>query len=224
MTPDVSVIVPAYNEAHRLGETLQSLNGLKEINEIVVVDDGSRDDTASVGEKWADTVIRWEKNCGKGYALDLGWRKAKGEFIVFLDADLGRTADLAAYLIEPVMRGQCDMTIATLPPAEQKGGFGFVKGLADQGVRRLTGQHISAPLSGQRAMRRHLLEQIPPLSRDFGIEVSLTVEALRRGFRISEVPLAFSHRETGRNLAGFVHRGRQFVHISRTLYRLWRAT
>lgn len=224
MKPDISVIVPAYNEANRLGDTLQTIRRLPQINEIVVVDDGSGDNTAVVARKWADIVVRWEQNRGKGHALDLGWKKSKGKVIVFLDADLGSSADLAARLIEPVVTGRCDMTIATFPPAKRKGGFGLVKGLADQGVRRLTGQSVKAPLSGQRAMCRRLLEQISPLSRDFGIEVSLTVEAIRYGFRICEVPVAFRHRETGRNLAGFVHRGRQFVHISRTLYRLWRAT
>lgn len=224
MKPDISVIVPAYNEADRIAETLRAISQLTEISEIIVVDDGSTDETGAVARKWADHVIRQEQNRGKGHALDLGWRQSKGDIVVFLDADLGKTAAHAGRLIEPVVLNECDMTIAKFPPAQTKGGFGLVKALADRGVTRLTGHHIAAPLSGQRAIRRELLEKVPPLTRDFGIEISLTVETLRNGFRICEVPIAFRHRESGRNWEGFVHRGRQFVHISRTLYRLWRTT
>lgn len=224
MKPDISVIVPAYNEGDRIEETLKAVSELSEISELMVVDDGSQDATAAVARVWADHVIRQKQNRGKGHALETGWRQAKGDIVVFLDADLGSTASLATTLIEPVILDQCDMTIATFPPAKTKGGFGLVKGLADRGVRGLTGSRITAPLSGQRAIKRQLLNTIPPLSYDFGIEISLTVEALRYGFRICEVPLAFRHHESGRNWEGFVHRGRQFVDISRTLYRLWRTT
>lgn len=224
MEPDLSVIIPAYNEADRIGKTLTALSRLNHVTEIIVVDDGSRDETVTVAQAMADRVIRMEQNKGKGYALEVGWRESAGSVIAFLDADLGETATLATGLIEPVLLNHCDMTIATFPPAETKGGFGLVKGLADQGVRRLTGYRISAPLSGQRVLKRRLLETVSPLAYDFGIEISLTVQALRHGFRICEVPLAFRHRESGRDWQGFVHRGKQFVDISRTLYRLWRTT
>lgn len=224
MEPKISVVIPAFNEADRIGETLQAVIRLSAVHEIVVVDDGSRDATATIAEEWADRVIQMNQNKGKGHALEIGWRRAKGDILVFLDADLGESASLSAKLIEPVILDYCDMTIAKLPPAKKKGGFGLVKTLADQGVKRLTGFQISAPLSGQRAIRRHLLETIPSFAHHFGIEVSLTVETLRHGFRICEVSLPFQHRESGRDWKGFVHRGRQFVDISRTLYKLWRTT
>lgn len=224
MPRDISVVVPAYNESDRIGETLHAIKQLNSVDEVVVVDDGSADNTYDIAREWADVVIRREHNHGKGPALDLGWRKSKGDVIVFLDADLGATAALAENLIEPVISGQCDMSVASFPPAETKGGFGVVKTLAAQGVKSLTGKRMTAPLSGQRAMRRRLLERIPPLAHGFGIEVYLTVETLRNGFRVCEIPVSFRHRETGRNVAGFVHRGKQFVHISKTLYRLWRTT
>lgn len=223
MEPSISVVIPAYNEADRIAETLRAVSGLTEISELVVIDDGSSDDTAVVSRKWADRVIRQPYNRGKGYALEIGWKQTTGDIVVFLDADLGQTAEFASKLVEPVIMDECDMTIAKFPPAKTKGGFGIVKGLADQGVRRLTGHRITSPLSGQRAVKRTLLASLPQLAYDFGIEISLTVEALRHGFRICEVPIAFDHRESGRNWKGFVHRGRQFVDISKTLYRLWRA-
>lgn len=224
MKRGISVVIPAYNEADRLGETLRALTTLNDITEVIVVDDGSEDETATVAHMSADRVIVVEENKGKGHAMEIGWRESSGSIIVFLDADLGKTAPLVTKLMEPVLLDKCDMTIAKFPPAETRGGFGLVKKLADEGVMRLTGYRISAPLSGQRAVKRRLLEAVSPLAYDFGIEISLTVKALRHGFHICEVPLAFQHRESGRNWQGFMHRGKQFVDISRTLYRLWRTT
>lgn len=222
MKPDISVIIPAYNEAAQIASTLKSLRKVTVIDEIIVVDDGSEDDTAETAVACGYTVICQPQNFGKGFALETGWRRAKGEIIVFLDADLGQTAVLTHSLIQPVLSKQCDMSIAKFPPAEKKGGLGFVKGLARQGVKHLTGHHLDATLSGQRAIRRDILQQMPSLSRDFGIEISLTVETLRLGFRICEVPVRFKHRETTRDWTGYVHRGRQFWHISKAIYKLWR--
>ncbi len=134
MPRDISVVVPAYNESDRIGETLHAIKQLNSVDEIVVVDDGSADNTYDIAREWADVLIRREHNHGKGPALDLGWRKSKGDVIVFLDADLGATAALAENLIEPVISDQCDMSVASFPPAETKGGFGLVKTLAAQGV------------------------------------------------------------------------------------------
>lgn len=223
MTADVSVIVPAYNEAERIGETLLALTPLPQVKEVIVVDDGSSDATADIASRFASQVIRSKDNRGKGHALHRGWKHAQGEIIVFLDADLGTTATFAPALIEPVLWNECDMSIAALPSATRRGGFGFVKTLAGQGIKRLTGHRVQAPLSGQRAITRDCLENISPFSGDFGIEVNLTIEALRKGYRVLEVPVAFTHRESGRNWEGFAHRGRQFADIARTLYRLWRA-
>lgn len=220
--PRVSVVVPAYNEGDRIGQTLEALVALPDVGEVIVVDDGSEDETANVARVWTDTVIRLNENLGKGYALREGWKMARGDIVVFMDADLGNTAAFLPALTEPVASGTCDMAIARLPAAVKKGGFGCVKGLARYGVKRLTGVRLEATLSGQRAMRRELLEHLPSLSLDFGIEVGLTVESLRRGFRLKEVPVPFKHRESGRDWKGFVHRGRQFVDVSKALYQLWR--
>lgn len=222
MEMSVAVVVPAYNEAERIEQTLRALTGLSEVHELIVVDDGSRDDTALRARNFTDSVIRLPQNCGKGYALDVGWRQAQSDVIALIDADLADTAVHTRTLVQPVLAGACDMAIAALPAAEKRGGFGLVKGLAQQGVKRLTGRHVRATLSGQRALRRDILAALPFVTDDFGIEVNLTVEALRRGFRLAEVPVPFKHRESGRDWSGFVHRGRQFMHISRTLYRLWR--
>lgn len=220
--PTVSVIIPAFNEEERIQGTLRSVKRLDRIDELIVVDDGSRDRTAAIAGRYADQVVRLGKHRGKGAALAEGIRHARGDILLFLDADLEEHAKLSGSLLEPILKGEADMTIARFPAPIRKGGFGLVKGLARSGVRRLTGKTIHATLSGQRALRREVISRLSYFPIGFGIELGLTVQALRAGFRVQEVPLPMRHRETGRDLRGFLHRGKQFVAILRTLLRLWR--
>src|SRR5690606_35397185 len=123
-TPWTSVIIPAWNEADRMGITLQHLRELRTkemVHEIIVVDDGSSDDSWRTAEHYADRVIRHARRRGKGAALQTGWRDAVGDIILFLDADLGDSAAHAYNLIDPIRSGVADMTIAKLPPASKKG-------------------------------------------------------------------------------------------------------
>lgn len=224
--PSISVIIPAWNEAERIGTTLQHLRRLHHpnirIDELIVVDDGSEDDSWRVAEPYADRIIRHARKRGKGAALDTGWREAKGKIVVFLDADLGTSAAYAGRLIEPLTNDAADMTIAKFPPSRVKGGFGLVKGLAVNGIYRLSGFRAEAPLSGQRALKREVLEKVGSLAQGFGIEVGLTIDAMRHGFHIVEVEVPFEHRETGRDWSGFLHRGRQFWAVGKTLLYKWR--
>ncbi|MFD1395146.1 glycosyltransferase family 2 protein [Kroppenstedtia eburnea] len=221
-TPLVSAIIPAFDEEERIERTLRALQQVREVDEIIVVDDGSRDQTAQKAEPLADRVIRLPQNGGKGAALSKGFDVAAGTVFLFVDADLEGHARLCGALVGPVLKGEADMTIASFPAARRKGGFGLVKKLARYGVRRLTGTNVEAALSGQRAVTRELVESLGAVSDGFGIEVGMTVGALRNGFTLKEIPLPLSHRETGRDWRGFVHRGKQFAAILGTLIRLWR--
>lgn len=219
----ITAIIPAHNEAERIGTTLRALQEQNCVDEIIVVDDGSKDQTAECAAPYANRVIRLTRNCGKGAALAEGVRNTRGDILLFLDADLEEHAKLCDSLLEPVVSGEVDMTIARFPIARRKGGFGLVKGLARWSVRQLTGQTIEATLSGQRAMKREVADGLLYIPSGFGIELGLTVHALRSGFSVKEIPLPMSHRETGRDLSGFLHRGKQFTAIVQTLIRLWRS-
>jgi glycosyltransferase involved in cell wall biosynthesis len=229
MQPSVTIVIPAWNEAHTIGTTLRALrqtmdnvSAYASRQEIIVVDDGSSDDTFRQALPLADHVVRHRTNRGKGASLDSGWRTARGDIVVFLDADLGESAIYTPGLIEPVVLDEADMAIAMLPSPARRGGFGLVKNLAVQGIYRLSGYKAAAPLSGQRAIRKAVLERIGKLSNGFGIEVGLTIDAARAGYRICEVPVPFRHRETGRDWAGFCHRGKQFISVGKTLVHKWR--
>lgn len=219
----ISVIIPAFNEERNISFVISQAKKIENVEDIIVVDDGSGDLTAEKAADAGATVIRHEKNMGKGTALMTGFSAAKGDIIVFLDADLRFEVEDLGKLIEPVIRGRADMALAKFPKAKKRGGFGLVKGLARWGIYLMTGQRFSASLSGQRAFKREVLECVGEIPGGFGAEVGLLIDVLRRGFKVVEVDVNISHRETGRNFKDFVHRGRQFVDIFATLLRKWRA-
>lgn len=214
----ISAIIPAYNEADRIGGTLASLKTLDAIHELIVVDDGSTDNTSEVAKNSGATeVLQLVMNGGKGRALTEGLRKATGDILLFLDADLGDTAKEAAHLLPSILNGEADMTIAVLPRPVKRGGMGFVLRAAHDGIQQATGRSFEAPLSGQRALTRELMNKIGRIEEKFGVEVALTIDALRSGARVVEVPIAFRHRETGRDLRGFLHRWKQWRDVKRAV-------
>jgi glycosyltransferase involved in cell wall biosynthesis len=214
---DVSVVIPSRNEADRIADTIRALKRLAEVAEIIVVDDGSDDGTGKVARSaGADLVLRHDVCRGKGAALSLGLEQATGSIIAFVDADLGDSAGEIGRVLEPVAEGVCDMAIASPGPA-QRGGFGLVVRTARQGIKRLCGVDMRSPLSGQRAMRRELLAAIGALEEGFGIDVALTIDALRAGARVVEIPVEIAHRELGKTIRGFAHRARQWLDVRRAL-------
>lgn len=220
MTDNVSVIIPAFNEEERITQTVESAWSIPGVGQVIVVDDGSQDQTAQMASTVGATVIRSKKNLGKGDALSLGLQKVTGDFVLLLDADLGRSATEARKILEPVMRGQADMTIARFTGKKKGGGFGLVLTLARRAVRMLTGLSIEAPLSGQRALNRRAVSALGGIGASgFGAEVAMIIDLAKEGMIIKEVPVEMEHRETGRDLAGFLHRGRQFWQTMVTVVR-----
>lgn len=219
-----AIIIPAYNEQERIGATLEALEHVSGIDRIVVVDDGSTDQTVKIAQEAGAEVIALSENKGKGEALRQGLARTRDvEVVAFLDADLASSSQEVKKLLHPVWEGWADMTIARFPPAKKKGGFGFVKNLARWGIKQATGLSMESPLSGQRVMRREMMEKLE-LASGFGVEVALTIDAFQAGFRLREVPVNMTHAETARDWAGFCHRGKQFfavlgVLITRLLFR-----
>ncbi len=209
----VTIIIPAYNESGSIQDTIQAIKNLQVVNQIIVVNDCSTDLTGDLAQVAGAEVYNLPKNVGKGGAINFGMKYAKGGIIGFIDGDLGKSAVEVEKLIIPVIERKADMTIGRFPPAVKKGGFGFVTNLAKKGIRWFTGLQVASPLSGQRVMRREIIEKIGPLEARFGVEVGLTIDVLRLGFRVKEIPVQMTHAETGRNLAGFLHRGHQFLDV-----------
>jgi glycosyltransferase involved in cell wall biosynthesis len=228
MKPLISVIIPAWNEEKRIASTLEAIhrmrgrNGRTVWDELIVVDDGSTDRTAEAASRFVTALVRHEKRLGKGEALQTGVKNSRGGILLFADADLGDSAVHLSKLIEPVLAGETDMSIARFEPSQAGGGFGLVKRIARAGIYRLTGLRCEAPLSGQRAVRREVLREVNSLASGFGIEVGLTIDAARLGFRISEIALPLTHRQTGKTLQGFAHRGGQLAAVGMAMLMRWR--
>ena len=218
----ISIIIPAYNEENKIKDTLESIKDIKEIDEIIVVDDGSSDKTSEVAKSVKSdkiNVITQSQNRGKGYALNNGLKEAmkKADIIGFLDGDLGNTASEVEKLITPIINNECDVTIAKFPPAKKKGGLGFVKNLAKESVKEMTGVELTSTLSGQRIFKKEVLEIFDEIPFGYGVEVGMTIDILKNNFKIEEVLVNMTHSETGRDLKGFKHRGKQFYHIKKVV-------
>ncbi|HEX2951248.1 MAG TPA: glycosyltransferase family 2 protein [Armatimonadota bacterium] len=211
----VIVLIPAYMEETRIADTVHASWHLPGVTRVVVVDDGSNDATADVAAQAGAEVIRLQQNSGKGAALRAGLDACPGsddDVFLLLDADLGATASEAGKLLPPVLHGEADLTIARFPKVAGKAGFGLVKGLARWGTWLLTHNRLDAPISGQRACRRWVLTAAP-IADGYGVEVAMNIAAGDARARVLEIPVQMSHNATGRNLRGFQHRGKQFVHI-----------
>ena len=199
-------IVPAYNRADTIASTVTALRTLPDVLDVIVVDDGSADRTASVASAAGARVIELARNRGKGTAISAGVAASGApEVYLLIDADLGDSAALAGELLAPVAQGLADMTIAVLGDPSRPSGFGLVKAFAAHVARSETGMTLAEPLSGQRAVRGSLLRSME-LAERFGLELGLTLDAAARGAVISEIEVAFEHRPSGRDLSGFAHR------------------
>jgi hypothetical protein len=243
MPGDLAVIIPAFNEAERVGATVRAAASLPGADLVVVVDDGSADDTAAVAKRAGAHVVRHARNRGKAAALETGAEAvrllesaaangaagpeaatdgaatdgAAPHYLLFLDADLGETAAQAGPLAEPVRRGTADMTIAVFSNRVRRGGFGIVTATAGAGIERATGWRPAQPVNGQRCLTRSAFEAALPLAGGWGVETGLTIDVLRRGLRITEVEVPLAHRVTGQDWRSQAHRARQLADIARAL-------
>jgi glycosyltransferase involved in cell wall biosynthesis len=227
----VAVIIPAKNEHVRIAATVRGALSIPGVDLVLVVDDGSTDATAAAGHDAGAVVIQHARNQGKGAAMQSGAAAAEeidrqtpagdaSHALLFLDGDLEDTAAMAGPLVEPVRDGTADMTIATLPPQRiAGGGHGLVVRLARSGIARATGWEPTQPLSGQRCLTRAAFRAALPLAHGFGVEVGLTIDLLRQGYRVREVEVPFQHRVTGGDWRSQVHRGRQWLDVARALLR-----
>lgn len=221
----VVCVVPVYNEADLIEKTINSLKKAKYIDEIVVVNDGSSDNTLEVAKKLNISIINLEKNYGKGYAMKKAIDTLKYDYIAFLDGDLGETSIQVESLILPIINGEAHVSIAKFPErntmTNTKGGFGIVKNFAKKGVYFFTKKEIDTSLSGQRVYKREVVEKIDYIPHRYGIEVAMTIQTINNGYSIIEVPVTMEHRYSQRNLKGFIHRGKQFKDILKTFITMY---
>jgi hypothetical protein len=212
MDRQVVALVAAHEESERIASTVSALHALAD--EIVVVDDGSEDATSSAALLAGATVLRASRRRGKGRAIEEALGRLPASTLWLLaDADLADSASLLGPLVDAVREGRADIAIAAFPKLSG-GGFGIVKRVAVKSIRAACGFEAREPLSGQRALTSAALTAVRPLAPGFGLEVAMTIDAVRAGLTVVEIPIVgLAHRPTGRGVQGFAHRARQGADI-----------
>jgi glycosyltransferase involved in cell wall biosynthesis len=171
----IAAVVPAYNESTRIGNVLKVLHSIDLLSEIIVVDDGSTDNTlAEVPRNNGVRALRFEQNRGKGAALFAGARLSQSDILLFLDADLvGLTTGHVEALLAPVMNREADMSVASF-----RGGR----------WRTDWAQKLVPCISGQRVLHKEFFFSLANLDHSrYSIETALTLEARLRGARVKKV-------------------------------------
>jgi glycosyltransferase involved in cell wall biosynthesis len=215
----LAVVVAAHNEADRIAATVAALRAALPAAKVLVADDASSDGTAEVAMAAGAEVVRRGRSHGKGgnagaaaeAALSL---RPAPRLVLLCDGDLGASAAKLTPLVAAVGKGECDLAVAAFS-RRVGGGFGVALGFAHWAIRSLCGAETEAPISGQRAMRAEVLRAVLPFASGYGMEIGMTVDAVRAGFTLREYELDLEHRATGRTLAGFLHRARQLRDFGR---------
>jgi hypothetical protein len=201
--PDpVAVLVAARNEEGRVGETVRRLRDEFPGAEVIVVDGGSEDGTAAEAERAGAVVIPVGRR-GKGEALTAAERAAPPGALLLCDADLRGS-------LRPLADHDADLAVAAFS-RRHGGGFGIAKRIARALIALRTGFAPEEPLSGQRLVGERAREACFPLAPGFGCEPRMTVDAILAGLAFHEIELDLEHRPTGRDVGGFLHRGRQLL-------------
>jgi glycosyltransferase involved in cell wall biosynthesis len=210
--PQLSIVIPAYNEGGRISQTLGTLREYLQTNgwevEVIVVDDGSTDATATIvknfGERWRQLrLIQNPGNQGKGYSVKHGALQAKGDIILFTDADLSAPVEEMPKLVNPIREGKCDLSFGSRAVDRSLIGthqpkFRELSGrLYNLFVQMITGLPFKDTQCGFKSFRREAI--IPALQRltiaDFGFDPELLYIAKKRGLRLKEIPVRWNHAE-----------------------------
>lgn len=182
----VSVIIPAYNEEDTVAKVVEVVKKASYVDEIIVVNDGSSDNTAQEAQKAGAIVITHETNKGKGEALNTGFKEAQCDIIAFIDADIyNLTSKKVEAMIKPILDGKAEITKTKFARES-----GRVTELTAKPLLNFFFPEISfeQPLSGQFAARKEILKKIN-FEADYGVDVGIVIDADVLGIRIMEVDI-----------------------------------
>ena len=182
----VSVIIPAYNEEDTVAKVVKVVKAVSFVDEIIVVNDGSNDNTAEEAENAGAIVINHETNKGKGQALYTGYKEAECDIIAFIDADIyNLTSKKVEAMIRPILEGEAEITKTKFARES-----GRVTELTAKPLLNFFFPEISfeQPLSGQFAARKEILKRIN-FESDYGVDVGIVIDADVQGISILEVDI-----------------------------------
>jgi glycosyltransferase involved in cell wall biosynthesis len=204
----VSVVIPVFNEERTIGDVVARTRSIMEQSklpyEVLVVDDGSLDRSAEISQASEAQVLR-EAHQGKGHALRLGFKQAKGNVIVTLDSDGSHNPEEIPLVLRDIIENKVDFVIGSrflntggnnpkIPNVNRVGNRMF-----NNLIRLFTGVKISDSQSGFRAIRSSVIKKMRLNSRGYEVESEMLVKALRMGVRVTEIPVSFEQRTVGKS-------------------------
>ena len=194
----ISFLVPAYNEAATIGEVLARIEQLGLDAQVIVVDDGSTDDTASIAEAAGATVVR-QQNRGKGAAIRAAIPLIEGDIAVIQDADMEYDPGEVPMLIDPIVKGAADVVFGSrLSGGRPQRVYLFWHLVGNRFLSLLTNLLFNTTLSdmetGYKAFRTEVIQSLELRENRFGIEPEITGKVCKRKLRIYELPISYYGR------------------------------
>jgi hypothetical protein len=198
----VSFLIPAYNEAATIGEVLDRIAALDLDKQVIVVDDGSTDETAAIAERWSQdgaALVLRQANRGKGAAIRTAIPHMDGDIAVIQDADMEYDPIDVPALIEPIERGAADVVFGSrLSRGRPQRAYLFWHRVGNRFLSLLTGLLFNTTISdmetGYKVFRAEVLRSLELRQDGFGIEPEVTAKVCLRKLRIYELPIAYYGR------------------------------
>jgi len=199
-SPSIAIVVPCYQEALTIGKVVADFRQELPQAKVYVYDNNCTDGTGEIAAK-AGAIVRREKRQGKGYVVAAMFDQVKEDILVMVDGDDTYEASHVHKLLEPILRGDADMTVATRLTSHGANSFRPLHVAGNQMVCGIINwmfrSKVSDIFSGYRAFTQESVRQIPVTTRGFDIETELTLQALYRGQVVREMPAPYRARPEG---------------------------
>lgn len=202
MADKVAVLIPCYNEAVTIGKVVDDFKRVLPDADIYVYDNNSKDDTAAIAEDHG-AIVRTEPRQGKGNVVRQMFREIDADYYIMVDGDDTYPAEAAPRLLEPLMNDTADMTVGdrlsngTYGEENDRAFHGFGNNLVRWLIKVLYGYAFDDVMTGYRAFNRIFVKTMPVLSEGFQIETELSIHAVDKRFRITDVPIDYRDRPEG---------------------------
>lgn len=202
MTLTLSVIMPVYNEKDTVLEIVRRVRAIDLVDEVIIVDDGSKDGTREVLKELSDLpdvrVVEHAHNQGKGAAVVTGMQTARGDLMVVQDADLEYDPRDYAKLVQPLLEGRCDVVFGSRFSHAKVKNANWLNLAANKFLTFMTnvlyGSRLTDMETCYKVFRREVVADMHIRARRFEFEPEFTAKVLKRKFRLIEVPISFDPR------------------------------